>query len=161
MTTLQDVPVGVPPQRRSEEGNIFLPNVSIATWFMEKRDDRFIQSLWSVDLLSQTPLHYTAQEGSLEAAKLLLEFTSVSIDRVDGDGKRAVDLALEGDFHDVYPFLKSLFNTISPSNGGRCQLSERYKDETHWLPVSRTWYCRYRFYGWACVFSGIAASCRR
>jgi ankyrin repeat protein len=89
-----------------KRGSMFLPNIFIATLSMEKREDRFIQSLWPVDLLSQTPLHYAAQEGSLEAAKLLLEFTSVRVDQVDSHGKPAVDLALKRNFHDVYSLLE-------------------------------------------------------
>tara|TARA_R110002003_G_scaffold248_5_gene17713 strand:- start:21830 stop:23038 length:1209 start_codon:yes stop_codon:yes gene_type:complete len=121
--------------KRRDEENISLPNVSTSTWTLQKSDSISLRGESWHDTVGRTPLHYAAEKGHVEAIRLFLDHTDVDIDVEDRNGKKAEDLALDKNFYDVYSALKTreaemrAFETpqstptrsTAPGTLGRCQ----------------------------------------
>ncbi|KAF1852223.1 ankyrin [Cucurbitaria berberidis CBS 394.84] len=90
----------------AERMDILLPNVAASTWQLQKQDMLHTVSETLRDSMGKTPLHCAALMGHVEVVRLLLEYTDVDIDAKDVDGKTAADIALDGNFYDVYGALQ-------------------------------------------------------
>ncbi|KAH7096041.1 ankyrin repeat-containing domain protein [Paraphoma chrysanthemicola] len=97
-----DIQFTIGCERRRNEERMTLPNVSTSTWTLQESASTSLRGDSWHDELGRTPLHYAAERGHIEAVRLFLDHTAVDIDVKDRNGKRAVDLALENDFYNVY-----------------------------------------------------------
>jgi ankyrin repeat protein len=102
-----EVKFTVGDNKRREEENISLPNVSTSTWTLQKSDSISLRGESWHDTIGRTPLHYAAERGHVEAIRLFLDYTDVDIDVEDRDGKKAIDLALDKNFYDVNSAIKT------------------------------------------------------
>lgn len=100
-----EVTLTIGDARRREDKNICFPNVSVSRWTIDKREDSIICPEKLVDLKSRTPLHYAAESGHLEAVKFILQYMGINVDVKDNKAQKAIDLALENNFYDVYSIL--------------------------------------------------------
>lgn len=94
-------------KKRRQEEKISLPNVSTSTWTLQKSESIRLDGATWCDTVGRTPLHYAAEQGHLDAVRLLLDYTNIDLTLEDCNGKKAVDLALEQKFYNVY----SIINT--------------------------------------------------
>jgi hypothetical protein len=104
----EEVTFTIGDARRRDNKNVCFPNVSASRWTIDRREDSILHPGRLVDVKFRTPLHYAAESGSLEAVKLILGYTGINVDVEDNDAKKAVDLALENNFYDVYSAFENL-----------------------------------------------------
>ena len=90
-----------------QQMDVLLPNVATSTWQLEKDDVLRTGSEKLRDGDGRTPLHCAAVMGHIEAVKLLLEYTDADVNVIDSDGKTAAELALDGNFYDVYAAIQT------------------------------------------------------
>ncbi|KFY82480.1 hypothetical protein V498_08576 [Pseudogymnoascus sp. VKM F-4517 (FW-2822)] len=103
----RDVTLTIGNDRRRDDENLCFPNVSVASWTIYKQRGSVVRPRRLLDGRSRTPLHYAAENGNLEAVRLVLEFTDICVDIKDKEGKKAADLALGNNFYDIYSLFKN------------------------------------------------------
>lgn len=94
-----DVFEGLPEEAKEK---IELPNITFSEWHLTESESCLMPERLESGGKSRTPLHEAALGGMLAAVKFLLLYSGIDPTICDIDGKTAADIALEGDYYDIY-----------------------------------------------------------